>query len=234
MSAISINDVNRQSQERRKIDFIEKAFEKRIDIMKRYTQLTTSRKGRKSTTFNIFRFNEDFATGTATSTTETEHRRWLYIENNKFFCLYCLLFPDIITDSKSKKQGQAQDALLNYFVNGMDFTDPSIRVCQNLNRHESSVHHKLRTIYVKKLLRPNPHSAGANANVPVVAVPVREQTGTPSNNYDDDASITSTVTTTPTVPTQHDTHDRNANGNTLRNAVDCIIKIIIHIATHGM
>lgn len=242
---MSINDVNWQSEDKLKIDFIEKSYKNRTEIMKRYMQPTTTTYGRnKFSIREIFRFDERLPTAAAATST-TEYRRWLYIENNKFFCLYCLLFPDIRTDSKRKRQGQAQDGiLLDYFVKGMDYTDLRIRVCQNINRHEDSVHHKLRNIYVQRLLPTQPPSAGSNATVgvPVIAQPVplppAERTGTSSNNYDDDAATvtltTTTSTSTTTTPTATEQKTYNGNGNTLRNAFDCIIKIITHVATHGM
>lgn len=110
---------------------------------------------------------------------EPEPREWIYIENNIFYCLYCMLFS---------KNSQQKDDLATI---GIDYNLSNSRVSQKVKRHDTCACHK----YAKKLYESAVHSANSDSNLACLAT-----------DYT----------------------------NPIRNAVRCIFKVILHLASHGM
>lgn len=115
-----------------------------------------------------------------------EYRQWIYVEDNIFFCLYCVCFGNEINRNKGKL---AQPTI------GVNYNNVGSRLIYKLHIHENSASHK----YSEKLfLRIWNESIHSNSNG--------------------------------VSPMQ----DALQSQNPLRNAINCICKIIIYLATHGM
>lgn len=64
---------------------------------------------------------------------KTEYRKWIYVENNIFFCLYCVCFSNEIPRNKSK---------LALPTVGLNYNNTCSRLVNKIKTHEGSASHK--------------------------------------------------------------------------------------------
>lgn len=135
------------------------------------------------------------------------NRQWLYFENNTFYCLYCVFFAN--DDNVVENTNKEKPTKLG-LADGLDYTNQKTNLCQEIKRHEQSIKHMCLIKYVDKLLSDSRSSRARATPTHFVA---HAQAHQQQHNHHSD--------------------DNSTPYNTTRIAFDRIIKIILHLATHG-
>lgn len=174
-----------------KISFIQRTFDMKTEIMLRYYPPTRKTGTSVNKITDLFQYNNNSASTSSTNDDSTGtaannqiYRRWLYIEENIFYCSYCVCFGDVFFGVDYTK-----DLLASSGVNGSNFDN---RLTQHVKRHEAKSDHKCISKFVEKLCTSQRSEVSINL--------------------------------ARALPSQYNPSKRNA--------VECIIKVIIHLATH--